>query len=277
MDHWTDGYVETNGITVHYIRTGGNKPQVVLCHGFSDNGACWTALAKELEADYDVIMVDARCHGKSDAPEAGNNASAMADDLAGLITALGLDRPVVAGHSMGATYTELFAARRPDLLRGLVLEDSPWREPPPAGADAQAAAAMKERFDSWKAEFEGYQEQPLEECVAKCKQDHPNWEPGTCELFMQAKKQLNFSIFNGRLLSMGGWQENLPKITCPILEFTGDPELGAIVTDEMYAKASPLAKDIERVHIAGVGHHIRYAAPQAYTQAFKAFLAKVYG
>jgi len=251
VNNWTDGYVETNGITMHYTRTGGNKPQVVLCHGFSDNGLCWTALAKELEANYDVVMVDARCHGKSDGPEAGNDTSAMADDLAGLVRALGLDRPVVAGHSMGATYTELFAARYPDLLRALVLEDSPWMEMPPAGAGETAAAAMKERFDAWKTEFQGYREQPLEECVAKCKQDYPDWEPGTCELFMQAKQELNFNIFNDRLISMGGWQENLPQITCPILEFTGDPELGALVTDEMYAKASSLAKDIERVQSQG--------------------------
>ena len=44
---------------------------------------------------------------------------------------------------------------------------------------------------------------------------------------------------------------------------------------EMYAKVSFLAKKIERVHIPGMGHHIRYAAPEAYAQAFEAFLSKV--
>ena len=102
MTNWTDGYIDTNDITIHYTRTGGDKPPVVLCHGFKGNGLCWTPVARELHADYDVIMVDARCHGKSDAPETGNNITAMADDLAGLIEGMGLDRPVVVGHSMAA-------------------------------------------------------------------------------------------------------------------------------------------------------------------------------
>jgi pimeloyl-ACP methyl ester carboxylesterase len=42
-----------------------------------------------VEADYDVIMVDARGHGRSDAPAAGYNPTVMADELAGVITALG--------------------------------------------------------------------------------------------------------------------------------------------------------------------------------------------
>jgi pimeloyl-ACP methyl ester carboxylesterase len=60
-----------------------------LAHGFSDDGLCWTPVTQALEAAYDVIMVDARGHGRSDAPDAGYNPTVMADDLAGVITALG--------------------------------------------------------------------------------------------------------------------------------------------------------------------------------------------
>ena len=57
---WTDGYVVANGIRIHYWRTGGAKPALVLAHGSSDDGLCWTNLAKELTDQYDVIMFDAR-------------------------------------------------------------------------------------------------------------------------------------------------------------------------------------------------------------------------
>jgi len=43
----------------------------VLAHGFSDDGLCWTPVAEKLAADYDVIMVDARGHRRSDTPEQG--------------------------------------------------------------------------------------------------------------------------------------------------------------------------------------------------------------
>ena len=69
MTGWQSGFIPTNGIHVHYTRTGGDKPLVVLAHGFSDDGLCWTPVAQLLEADYDVTMVDARYHGRSDAPE----------------------------------------------------------------------------------------------------------------------------------------------------------------------------------------------------------------
>ena len=60
MSNWQSGFVETNGIRMHYTRTGGDRPPVVLAHGFSDDGLCWTPVARAREADYDVIMRDAR-------------------------------------------------------------------------------------------------------------------------------------------------------------------------------------------------------------------------
>src|SRR5689334_7072840 len=103
---WEEGEVDANGIRVHYTRTGGGesgKPALVLAHGFSDDGLCWTAVARVLESDYDVIMVDARGHGRTEAPEGvGYGVVEQAADLLGVIAALGLRRPLILGHSMGA-------------------------------------------------------------------------------------------------------------------------------------------------------------------------------
>src|SRR5262245_60062606 len=72
MNQWSSQDVTANGITIHYYRTGnGDKPALVLSHGASDSGLCWTRLTRALEADYDVIMPDARGHGLSDAPATG--------------------------------------------------------------------------------------------------------------------------------------------------------------------------------------------------------------
>ena len=88
---WTSDYAVANGIKIHYTRTGGTKPPLVLSHGITDNGLCWTRLAQFLEPDYDVIMYDARGHGLSDAPQEGYSYTDMAADLAGLIQALDLE------------------------------------------------------------------------------------------------------------------------------------------------------------------------------------------
>jgi len=81
MSAWQSGEVEANGIRLHYTRTGGAKPPVVLAHGFSDDGLCWTPVAEALAPEYDVIMVDARGHGRSSAPEQGYSATIQAADL----------------------------------------------------------------------------------------------------------------------------------------------------------------------------------------------------
>src|SRR5260221_3785952 len=100
MAGWTTGICEANGINVHYLRTGGNKPPVVLLHGLMLSGACWTPLARTLEKDYDVIMPDARGHGYSSAPNQRYCYGNLATDVANRIDALELTSPVLRGHSI---------------------------------------------------------------------------------------------------------------------------------------------------------------------------------
>lgn len=275
MAKWFEGDLLANGIRLHYHRTGGNKPQVVLCHGFSDNGLCWSVLARELEADYDVIMLDARYHGLSEVPREGGGSAAMAADLAGVIEALELDRPVAMGHSMGAAYVSYAAAEYPDLLRGIVLEDPPaWRA---AEADSGTQQETRVWMESRRAEMARRAKMTLAELVAECHEIHPTWDAETCCLFMIAKKQLSPKILDMGILHRRPWREILERIRCPILFFTGDIEKGAIVTPQAAEEAQRLSAFVEHVHISGVGHHIRYENPDPYTAAVEAFLARIYG
>src|SRR5512134_1184173 len=121
---WTDGYVMANGIRIHYWRTGGaGKPPLVLAHGSSDDGLCWTNLAKELTDRYDIIMFDARGHGLSDPPTPNDPEDVQVEDLSELIKALKLDKPILMGHSMGSASVAHFAAKYPDVPRAVILED----------------------------------------------------------------------------------------------------------------------------------------------------------
>ncbi len=130
------GDVEANGIRIHYYRTGGDGPPIVFNHGAMDDGLCWTRVVRELEGAYDCVMVDARGHGRSDSGQGDYSAAARAADLAGVIEALGLDRPIVGGHSMGADTAIHLAATRPDLVRGGVPRG-------PAAAHARRAALRR--------------------------------------------------------------------------------------------------------------------------------------
>lgn len=111
MTNWIREICEANGINIHYMRTGGYKPPLVLLHGLTGSGACWTPLARTLESDYDVIMPDARGHGKSSAPLHGYLYRDHASDVIGLIEALELAAPVLLGHSMGGMTAAVVASQ----------------------------------------------------------------------------------------------------------------------------------------------------------------------
>ena len=142
---WTDGYVSANGIRLHYWRTGGAKPALVMAHGSSDDALCWTNLARELTDRYDVIMFDARGHGLSDPPTAADPVDVQVEDLAGLIKALKLDKPILMGHSMGSASVAWFAAKYPDVPRAVILEDPALVRPATPAAPAGARRAHRRR------------------------------------------------------------------------------------------------------------------------------------
>ena len=69
MTQWSEGDVSANSITLHYHRTrSNNQPPVLLLHGITDDGLCWTRVARDLQGD--IVMTDARGHGRSSDPGA---------------------------------------------------------------------------------------------------------------------------------------------------------------------------------------------------------------
>ena len=123
MTHWTEAVCRANGIDIHYLRTGGALPPLVLLHGLTGSGACWGPLARALEAEFDVVMPDARGHGNSSAPPSGYHYEDHAGDVAGLIEALGLAAPVVLGHSMGGMTAAVVASGSGAAMRAVILAD----------------------------------------------------------------------------------------------------------------------------------------------------------
>ena len=92
MKDWSDNFVQANGINIHYHRTGdGSKPPLILLHGVTDNGLCWQRVAHDLEDTYDVIMPDARGHGRSSGIATGFSYEHLSHDVLALIHELNLD------------------------------------------------------------------------------------------------------------------------------------------------------------------------------------------
>ncbi len=272
MTSWLDDYVETNGIRIHYHRTGSTKPQIILLHGITDNGLCWTPIAKTLESTYDVIMLDARGHGLSDGPETGFSLASLAADVGGLIEALGLERPYILGHSLGATTAATVAARYPERVRAILLEDPPWH-------DGAVSAEPDEKFqtaehNSWLQWLLPARAQTHDERIAEARKSS-HWSDEELEPWADAKEQFKLSVVQRNLdaaLKVASWREVVAQIRCPLLLITGDPDRGAIVTPQVAQEVTEIWHDSQVVHIPGAGHNIRREQYKPYIAAITNFL-----
>ncbi len=271
-EDWHTGYVETNGLRLHYTRTGGDKPPIVLAHGVTDAGPCWTPVAEALAPEYDAIMVDARGHGHSDAPERGYDPAEQADDLAGVITALELERPAVLGHSMGAATALVLAGAYPDLPGAILLEDPPawwtgWTSTPEA---TERLAGMRERFI-------GLMRKTREELLDGQRAEQPGWSEADLEPWADAKQRVSpnvLSVLDQDNPAGVDWPVVLRRITCPALLITADPEGGAIVSEESAAMLKALVPHLEIAYIPEAGHNIRRDQFARFLDVIRAFLSE---
>ena len=270
---WTQDDFLVGDVRLHYYRTGrGDKRPLVLVHGFSDSGLCWSRVARDLKADYDVVMPDMRGHGMSERMRPGDEVD-MAADLAGLIRGLGLKRPIVVGHSMGAAVTYQTGVRFPDLTAALVLEDPPWWLSRPLQPTGQFDANP---MSAWARGLAG---QTLEVLLALYRAEQPDWPDETVRFMAESKKQLDQGIVETLFGNLDGggsdWLDTNRAVAAPVLLLTGNPQLGAIVTPEVQARVGELNPTWTIVNVPDVGHLIHYDNYAAFMDALREFLRQI--
>lgn len=119
----TGRFVDIDGARIHYVERGTGPVTLVLVHGLGGNVRHYThSVVDRLAHEFRVIVMDRPGSGYSTrAVGAGAGPIAQAETVAGFIRALGLDRPVVAGHSLGGAIALATAVAHPSLVRALAL------------------------------------------------------------------------------------------------------------------------------------------------------------
>ncbi len=253
MSEWPEGYIQANDLNIHYHRTGGTgKPPLILLHGVMDNGLCWTPVARDLQARFDVIMPDARGHGLTSGSLVNFSYTQLANDVVFLINVLSLERPSIFGHSMGAITSIAVAASNPDLVRAIVLEDPPFMDE--AALKSEKNMPAPEVLHAFQNILSLRTMSPEERLIAARKYN-PNWDEAELAPWANSKVEFDPGIFQHLQVSLS-WREQLPAITCPILLITGDPSAGAIVTPRVAQEAASLWRQGEVIQIQGAGHCI---------------------
>ncbi|MEO7960566.1 MAG: alpha/beta hydrolase [Ginsengibacter sp.] len=117
-------YIETNKIKMYYEKQGAGEP-LLLIMGITATGTVWDKHAAVWQNKFTCIMPDNRGVGLSDAPPGPYTSAQMADDYAGLLEVLQIEKIKVVGCSMGSIIAQQLAIRHPEKISAIVLM-CPW-------------------------------------------------------------------------------------------------------------------------------------------------------
>jgi N-formylmaleamate deformylase len=260
MTTWNSGFCETNGISTHYLRTGGAKPPVVMLHGLMGSGACWTHLASVLEAAFDVVMPDARGHGDSSAPRDGYRYEELANDVVGLIRGLNLARPALLVHSMGGMTAAVVASRGEGILRGLVLVDPTFLSPERQREVQGSGVAEQHR------RVLGLQKSEL---VAQARARHPRRPAEIVEIQVEARLKTRMGAFDVLTPPNPAYHDVVRAIDVPSLLVIGDDP---VVTVEMARELRSLNPHLRSEEIQDAGHALPFEQPERLGEVVVSFL-----
>lgn len=268
--------IPVNGTVLH-VRVGGTGPAVVLVHGYGDTGDMWAPLAAELMRDHRVIVPDLRGMGLSATATDGFTKKNQAEDIAGVMTSLHVERADVVGHDIGNMVAFAFAAAHQDRTTRLVMMDAPvpgigpWEEilKNPllwhfrfGGPDMERLVAGRERiyldrfwneFSADPAHFPEATRRHYAELYAKPGRMHAG--------FLQFAAFDQDAIDNRASLAQG-------RLQMPVLAIGGDHSFGPTMAFVMRFAAD----DVHQVVIANSGHWLMEEQPQATVAAIRTFL-----
>lgn len=164
-------FVNVNGIQLHYLDWGGSGDVLLFLAGMGCNAHVFDNLAPRFTDKFHVMALTRRGHGESDHPETGYDIDTLTEDIRQFLDALGIEKVVMAGHSMANVELSHFSALYPERVVKLIfldaaynrssalyktmVENSPWRKIQPPGLDVdyyieeEYFTAMKRAYPSF--------------------------------------------------------------------------------------------------------------------------------
>lgn len=255
--------ISANGMEINYTIEG-EGPWLTLSHSLACNLHMWDEEAKRLSKRYKVLRYDTRGHGKSGAPAAAYTLELLADDLHGLLQALGVRSTHFVGLSMGGMIGQTFALKYPGMFNSLVLCDTTSRYP------AEAAGVWVERIKT--VEAQGMEPMVVPTLERWFTASYRKARPEAVEHVAAMIRTTPVPGFVGccHAIPKINLTSRLAEIRCPSLVIVGKDDPGTPVS---------MAEDIHRalpgselVIIPAAAHLSNLEQPDAFNQALGAFL-----
>ena len=268
-----------DGRSLSSLVWGTEPPELVLLHGGGQNAHTWDTVAMALGRP--LVAIDLPGHGHSDGPAPGGSSATNADDVATVIEAIAPDAKTIVGMSAGGLTSLGIAARRPALLRSLVLVDI-LPNPDPGAArkigDFIDGPATLESFDdllSRTVQFNPTRsESSLRRGILHNAQqlDDGSWQWRHQRHRGEGRARQSPEDAAERMAALWDTIGGLDGI--PVLLVRGMAE-GSVVTDEAEAELRRRLPSARVEHVEGAGHSVQGDKPFELARILQRFSAEV--
>lgn len=261
-----------DGVRIHLYRIPAEGMPIVCLHGFAEYGLHWDRFTRPWQGIHDLIAFDARAHGGTDAPPTRYSLEERTGDAIAVLDALGLDRVMLLGHSLGAHIAANLAALQPDRAAGVILVDPSWKE-----AQLSDGPAERQReYDTWKGVVESWLKRSPERLRTIVERSFPRWEAEDVDRWLEGKALMHADVMlPGLLEPMRPWTEIAAGIRAPGLILTGDVAAGAHLTPKVAQRVSDLWPAAQVIRFDGAGHYAHLDAFEAAQAIMNEFIANI--
>ncbi|MEA2338031.1 MAG: epoxide hydrolase 4 [Thermoanaerobaculia bacterium] len=264
----TDRTCEVGGITIHYVEAG-HGPLIVLLHGFPEFWYSWRHQIPALAAaGFHVIAVDLRGYNDSSKPQdiAAYKLAELAKDIAGVITQTGESPCILGGHDWGGGVAWLTAMLYPELVRRLIILNSP--HPVAYLRELRHSARQK-----WRAKYQLFFQPPwFPEFVMRrfryaflrrSLSRYGSFTADEIERYVEAWSRpgalTGMANYYRAIRKRKGMRGLMRRIDIPTLMIWGD--LDPFFTPETLRDFRDYVPDLQLEHIVDAGHFVQTDAP----------------
>jgi len=259
-----------NDIQIAYHLSGpAEAPVLMMSHALATSHEMWRYQIAELTKDYRVLAYDMRGHGDSDAPDFPYDFDLLADDAAGLLRSLRVDRAIFVGLSIGGMIGQALALRHRSLFSAMVLSSTASK------TTAEGRALWENRLAQVRREGLEPQVAPTMErwLSAGFRQSHPEVAAWVADMIRSTP--VAGYIGCGRAIMNLNLSDRLPEIRMPVMVIAGENDPG---TPPSGAKAIAEAIPGARFEIIpGCLHQTAIEAPGTFNRLLREFLASLPG
>lgn len=271
---------DAKSVKLNYLDYGSSSDQpLVMLHGGAWRWQEYLSLIPSLGQGWHIYALDLRGNGRSGWVPDTYRLQDFADDNAEFVSRLN-GAAALVGHSIGGVIALMVAARCPEKVKALIIEDvcltlDNYRS---------IIDSNRDMFGLWlnlKKSAQSEQELALE--LADVYKDYPGVTSTWILFFAGCLWQLDPTYFNSLLNDFDGfaagydYQKILAKIGCPVLFLRGETKLGAVMTDDEISWLQRNFRNVQYVQIDGVGHilHLQDEGQKPVLTAMRAFLERV--